>query len=85
MDFFHNDEKLIREGEYTTDIFGERTESILENNIETPKFVYLSFNAPHEPTMAPYHLIEKMRKLHPDTQYSSIPIRFPISKANFFA
>ena len=65
LDFFHNEEKHIRYGEFTTDLFGEKTIEILET-VEKPKFIYLAFNAPHEPAMAPEDLIEEMRKLHPE-------------------
>lgn len=71
LDFFHNKEKHIRYGEYTTDLFGEKTLEILETS-KQPAFIYLAFNAPHEPTMAPSELIEEMRKLHPTTAQSRL-------------
>ena len=35
-------------------------------------FIYLAYNAPHEPTMAPQRLIDEMAKLHPNTEFSRL-------------
>ena len=50
--------------EYITFDLGRVTREIIERE-NGPKFIYLSFNAPHGPLDAPQDLIDEMQKRHP--------------------
>ena len=72
LDFFHNSEHLpSTQGQYSTDLYAAKTIDILKTQ-EEASFIYLSFNAPHEPVSAPDNLIEKIKKLHPNTPYTRL-------------
>ena len=49
---------------YATFAWADRAIEVLNRKPEKPKFLYLAFNAPHEPVSAPEELIEKMRAEH---------------------
>ena len=74
VDFFHDTTPVFEPGKYTTDLFTDKARQILKANDakNDPSFIYLAYNAPHEPTHAPDHLIEKMRELHPTTEVSRL-------------
>lgn len=72
LDYFNNDIPLPeKNGIYSTFDFGRETRKIYDD-IYDPKFIYLSFNAPHGPLSAPNALIEEMRGLHPKTSESRL-------------
>ena len=50
---------------YATTDWGERARKIFSENREKPQFVYLSFNAPHEPVTAPGWLKKPFREMYP--------------------
>ena len=51
-------------GVYSTFDFGDKTREIFMAE-DGPKFIYLAFNAPHDPVSAPEYLIEEMKHAHP--------------------
>ncbi|CAG5079510.1 Oidioi.mRNA.OKI2018_I69.PAR.g9270.t1.cds [Oikopleura dioica] len=76
-DFYDNTEErhkldLQSDGEWTTDLFRDRTVEILKQSkkTNTPAYVYLAFNAPHEPTRAPEELIARIQEKHPEIAYT---------------
>ena len=54
------------EYEYATYDWGQYARKVLTENIEKPKFIYLAFNAPHEPVAAPADLRKYMKEQHPN-------------------
>ena len=85
LDFFHNSKHLPEtRGEYSTDLYAAKTIDILKKQ-EDPSFIYLSFNAPHEPVSAPPYIVQKMMKLHmPFTPLSRLgTVRF-VCEANTY-
>ena len=76
-DFFDNTIEqhkldLESDGQWTTDLFRDRTIDILKEakRSKTPAYVYLAFNAPHEPTRAPADLIARILEKHPNLPYT---------------
>ena len=59
-------------GKWTTDLFGQRTIKLLDQSDENAKFIYLAFNAPHEPTDAPETIKKIIRRAYP-----TVPEVFP--------
>ena len=49
-------------GDYATYLFSDRAEKILRTSSDKPKFIYLSYTAPHAPHAAPIDLKETVRK-----------------------
>lgn len=45
--------------DYLTDVFGEEASAFIEKNQEKPWFLYLAFNAPHEPWEAPGKYLDR--------------------------
>ena len=65
LDYFQDFEpNWNKTGVYSTFDFGNEAREIFEK-IRQPKFIYLSFNAPHGPVSAPEDLVEQMKKIHP--------------------
>ena len=61
--WFRNDQSVTPQG-YSTDILTDEAIKLLKNrNKQKPVFLYLPFNAPHQPAQAPEQLLEKYRKL----------------------
>jgi hypothetical protein len=56
----------LAEGKWTTDLFGQRTIKLLDQTDKNAKFIYLAFNAPHEPTDAPEMIKNIIRNAYPD-------------------
>ena len=56
---------------YLTDVFGEEASAFIEKNKDKPWFLYLSFNAPHEP----YEATQKYLDRFPEV--SDVPINYP--------
>jgi arylsulfatase A-like enzyme len=56
---------------YLTDVFGDEASAYIERNKDKPWFLYLSFNAPHEPWEAPQKYLDRF----PD--FSNEPIQCP--------
>ena len=49
MNHFMNGEPVLQDTyKYATYDWADRAAEVLKQNLETPKFVYLAFNAPHE-------------------------------------
>jgi len=44
---------------YLTEVFGDEANSYIERNKEKPWFLYLAFNAPHEPWEAPQKYLDR--------------------------
>jgi len=49
-------------GDYSTYLFSDRAEEIIKTASDKPKFIYLSYTAPHAPHHAPFDLRETVRK-----------------------
>ena len=49
-------------GDYATYLFSDRAEKILRTSSDKPKFIYLSYTAPHAPHAAPNDLKETVRE-----------------------
>ena len=49
-------------GDYATYLFSDRAEEIMRKPSDKPKFIYLSYTAPHAPHHAPFDLRETVRK-----------------------
>ena len=61
--WFRNGRSVTPQG-YSTDILADEAIKLLKNrNKQKPVFLYLPFNAPHQPAQAPEQLLEKYRKL----------------------
>ena len=59
----YDGENLVdQSGDYATYLFSDRAEEILRTSSENPKFIYLSYTAPHAPHSAPFDLKETVRK-----------------------
>jgi len=67
INHFLNGEPVLQETyEYATYDWASRAKYVLRQNQDTPKFVYLAFNAPHEKVEAPEDLKEEMIAAHPN-------------------
>jgi arylsulfatase A-like enzyme len=63
LDWHRNGKPVIEEG-YSTDLFAAEAIRLLKNRDQKkPVFLYLPFNAPHQPAQAPDVLIQKYKKL----------------------
>ncbi|CAG5102365.1 Oidioi.mRNA.OKI2018_I69.chr1.g266.t1.cds [Oikopleura dioica] len=73
LDFFDNREPVLAaQGKWTTDLFGQRTIKLLDQSDENAKFIYLAFNAPHEPTDAPETIKRIIRRAYPTVPESRV-------------
>ncbi len=50
-------------GQYLTDVFSDEAVRFIERHKQGPFFLYLAYNAPHDPLEAPGHLVEKYKAL----------------------
>jgi arylsulfatase B len=63
LDWQRNGKPVIEEG-YSTDLFAAEAVRLLKNRDQKkPVFLYVPFNAPHQPAQAPEVLLEKYRDL----------------------
>ena len=61
--WFRNGQSVAPQG-YSTDLLADEAIKLLKNrNKKKPVFLYLPFNAPHQPAQASERLLEKYRKL----------------------
>ncbi|MCC6173957.1 MAG: sulfatase-like hydrolase/transferase [Chloroflexi bacterium] len=69
-DLWENGEEVWRDGEYSTEMFGERAVQFVRQAArrEQPFFLYLGFNAPHHPMHAPNKYKERFPNLPWDRQ-----------------
>ena len=69
-DLWENGEEVWRDGEYATEMFGERAVQFVRQAArrDQPFFLYLAFNAPHHPMHAPNTYKERFPDLAPDRQ-----------------
>jgi arylsulfatase A-like enzyme len=69
-DLWENGEEVWRDGEYATEMFGERAVQFVRRAArrEQPFFLYLAFNAPHHPMHAPNKYKERFPDLPWDRQ-----------------
>jgi arylsulfatase A-like enzyme len=69
-DLWENGEEVWRDGEYATEMFGERAVQFVRKSArrEEPFFLYLAFNAPHHPMHAPNKYKERFPDLKADRQ-----------------
>lgn len=58
-----------KNGVYSTFDFGDQASKIFMDG-DKPKFIYLAFNAPHDPVSAPEDLIAEMKTAHPTVSHS---------------
>ena len=59
--FYDGDNLIDQSGDYSTYLFSDRTEEILRKPSSEPKFIYLSYTAPHAPHYAPEDLRKMIR------------------------
>ena len=59
---YENDNLIDQSGDYSTYLFSDRAEEILRKPSNEPKFIYLSYTAPHAPHYAPEDLRKIIRK-----------------------
>ena len=66
-DLWENGAEVWRDGEYATEMFGERAVQFVRKAArrDDPFFLYLAFNAPHHPMHAP----EKYKERFPDLKW----------------
>ena len=78
-------ENLVdQSGDYATYLFSDRAEEIMRKPSDKPKFIYLSYTAPHAPHDAPFDLretVEKELRAIPGNQPHSITKEFVIYQA----
>jgi arylsulfatase A-like enzyme len=69
-DLWENDEEVWLEGQYSTELFGERAVRFIREGAarREPFFLYLGFNAPHNPMHAPMKYKERFPDLPWDRQ-----------------
>ena len=69
-DLWENGEEVWRDGEYATEMFGERAVQFVRQAArrDEPFFLYLAFNAPHHPMHAPSKYKERFPDLPWDRQ-----------------
>ena len=69
-DLWENGTEVWRDGEYATELFGERAVQFVRQAArrEQPFFLYLAFNAPHHPMHAPNRYKERFPDLPWDRQ-----------------
>ena len=69
-DLWENDEEVWLEGQYSTELFGERSVQFIRQAAgrREPFFLYLGFNAPHNPMHAPKKYKERFPDLPWDRQ-----------------
>ena len=69
-DLWDNGQEVWRDGEYATEMFGERAVQFVRGAAQRdqPFFLYLAFNAPHHPMHAPEKYKERFPHLPPDRQ-----------------
>lgn len=66
LDWQRNGESVAEEG-YTTTLFGKDAADWIGNqDVEQPLFLYLPFNAPHSPTMAPVEFTQPFKDAFPE-------------------
>ncbi len=67
-DLWRNNEEVWEEGNYMTHLItSEATQFILDNK-EQPFFMYVAYNAPHQPLHMPKEYLERFRHLDPQRQ-----------------
>ena len=59
--FYDGDNLIDQSGDYSTYLFSNRAEEILRKPSSEPKFIYLSYTAPHSPHYAPEDLRKMIR------------------------
>ena len=59
---YDNENLVDHSGEYSTYLFSDKAEEILNAPSDKPKFIYLSYTAPHAPHAAPEDLTEIVKK-----------------------
>lgn len=64
-------EKSEQVTSYLTDVFGKEASAYIEKNKDAPWFLYLAFNAPHEPWEAPQSYLDRF------PNFSDEPIKYP--------
>ena len=85
-DWQRNGETLDERGRYATDLQGQGAARIIrERDEDKPLFLYVAFNAPHNPMQAPEELIEKYAHLPKDEGYLSAIEPVPESRRAGFA
>lgn len=64
-DLWHNGEEIYRDGQYLTELIAERAVAFLQRAAaeDTPFFLYLPFNAPHYPMLAPKKYVDRFPDL----------------------
>ncbi|MFN8522267.1 MAG: sulfatase-like hydrolase/transferase [Chloroflexota bacterium] len=69
-DLWENGKEVWRDGEYSTELFGERAVQWVRQASRNPDpfFLYLAFNAPHHPMHAPQKYKDRFPDLPPDRQ-----------------
>ena len=60
--FYDGDNLIDQSGDYSTYLFSDRAEEILRKPSSEPKFIYVSYTAPHAPHYAPEDLQKMIRK-----------------------
>ena len=59
---FDGETLVDQSGDYSTYLFSDRAEEIMRRPSDTPKFLYLSYTAPHAPHHAPFDLRDTVKK-----------------------
>lgn len=65
-DLWENEDEVWYDGQYLTDVIGQKAVQFIERQDETPWFLYLPFNAPHYPLHAPQHYIDRYPEVPED-------------------
>ncbi|MFW5981453.1 MAG: sulfatase-like hydrolase/transferase, partial [bacterium] len=58
----YNGKPVASDGRYLTDVFSEEAKNYIKHNKDNKFFLYLAYNAPHNPLQAPKELINKYEK-----------------------
>jgi arylsulfatase A-like enzyme len=67
---WHNNKQQAYEG-YCSDIFTDQAINFIEQNMDSPFFCYLSFNAPHTPLQVPEEYYLKYKDIDPETGFDN--------------
>lgn len=62
-DLWDGEDEAWHNGEYLTTVIGDRVSQFIEQNVDSPFFCYVPFNAPHYPMHAPQEYIDRYAHL----------------------
>ncbi len=67
-DLWRNTEETWEEGNYMTHLITREAKQFIKNNKEEPFFLYVAYNAPHQPLHMPKEYLQRFSHLDPQRQ-----------------